>query len=79
MIGGQSGQLPNQLQVAIDAPVGGLQKSRLPMGAFTHDVGFLGRYVGKAASDFTKQTCVLSKVYDYLGQVQVGQKCPKNI
>ena len=49
----------------------------LYQGAFTHDVRFLGRQVGQAAADFTKQAYVVK----YLIRVcrQVVQKCPKYI
>ena len=40
---------------------------------FTYEVRFLGKQVGQAASDFTKQAYVVKHL------MRVGQKCPKNI
>ena len=50
--------------------------STLIKGAFIYDF-WVGKQVGQASSDFTKQAYVLSKVSDE--RRQVGQKCPKNI
>ena len=41
-------------------------------GAFTYDVRFLGRQVGQAASDFTKQAYVL-KYLIRVGTYRVSQ------
>ena len=53
----------------------------VPWGAFTYDVRFLGRQVGQAAADFTKQAYVVNYLIRVGRQVsrQVGQKYPKNI
>ena len=48
--------------------------NELIQGAFTYDVSFLCRQVGQAASDFTKQVHVHSKVSDQGWQVQNTQK-----